>query len=124
MIKEMITIASDCIANPRTRAVWSPELNAYVCPDTDQGKSVSTDRSSRQYPPLDPKFKLVFVTAASGTLLFVLICVGLTLARDELPDIGTKLVEGLFDLAKIGFGAVVGLLGGQQLRAGAAVDDR
>ena len=64
-----------------------------------------------------PAFKLVFLTAAIGTLLFVLICVTTTLlAGKEPPPLTEKITMALFDLAKIGFGSVVGLLGGQALK--------
>jgi hypothetical protein len=66
---------------------------------------------------ISPQFKLVFLTAACGTLLFAVLCVVLTiLAKKELPGVEEKLVNGFFDLAKIGFGAVVGLLGGQRMQ--------
>jgi len=68
-------------------------------------------------PPINPVFKLVFLTATLGTLLFVAICVTVTLfAGRDMPGPVEKLVTGLFDLAKIGFGAIVGLLGGQALK--------
>jgi hypothetical protein len=61
---------------------------------------------------------LVFLTAAGGTLLFVIICVTTTIiAGESPPPLLEKTVTSLFDLAKIGFGAIVGLLGGQALRA-------
>jgi hypothetical protein len=68
-------------------------------------------------PPLDPQFKLVFLTAAIGTFFFIALCVVLTLAsgREPHPPL-EKLVTGILDMAKIGFGAVVGLLGGKSLR--------
>jgi hypothetical protein len=60
---------------------------------------------------------LVFLTSAGGTLLFVLICVVTTIAAGQnMPDPLHELIRGIMDLAKIGFGAVVGLLGGQSMR--------
>jgi hypothetical protein len=67
-------------------------------------------------PRIDPKFKLVFLTAASGTLLFTLICVALHLVTTgEPPPARKEFIEGMLTMAKIGFGAIVGLLGGKVL---------
>ena len=52
----------------------------------------------------------LFLTAVVGTLLFVSICVVVILASSgNLPPAQDKLIEGLFDLAKISFGTIVGL---------------
>ena len=49
-------------------------------------------------------------------MLFIIICVTVhLLAEGDLPDPLARLIDGLFDLAKIGFGAVVGLLGAKTL---------
>ncbi len=118
MLKDMGIIAAECIKHPDRRAVWSQELEKYVCPDTDEGQTVTLDRESRAHPPLSPQFKLVFGTAAGGTLLFVLLCIVLTLASGkEPPSLMTELIRGLFSLAQIGFGAIVGLLGGKRLNS-------
>jgi len=118
MLRDMATIAAECIKHPDRRAVWSQQLGKYVCPDTDEGWTVTLDHASRTHPPLSAQFKLVFGTAAGGTLLFVLLCVVLTLASGkEPPSLMTELIRGLFSLAQIGFGAVVGLLGGKRLNS-------
>ena len=118
MLKDMAVIAAECIRHPDRRAVWSQQLGKYVCPDTEEGKTVSLDHESRAHPPLSAKFKLVFGTAIGGTLLFVLLCVVLTLAAGrEPPSLMTELIRGLFSLAQTGFGAVVGLLGGKRLNS-------
>lgn len=116
MLKEMTEIAQECITHPRRRAVWSPQLNRYVCPDTE-GQAVSIDGDSPLHPPISPEFKLIFGTAAAGTLVFILLCVTLTLAAGKQPPtLTTEIVRGLFSLAQIGFGAIVGLLGGKRLQ--------
>ena len=121
MLKDMAVIATECIKNPRSRAVWSPQLAKYVCPDKQEGQATSLDRESLTHPPISAQFKLVFLTAATGTLLFVLLCVALTLAAGrEPPSLLTEIIRGLFGLAQIGFGAVVGLLGGKRLQGGGA----
>ena len=124
MIKEMAQIAVECMKHPSRRSVWSPELGRYVCPDSEEGKVlVSEDRqaisiASTGHPTINPEFKLVFLVAASGTLIFVVLCLVLTLiAGKEPPPLFEKVIMGFFDLTKIGFGAVVGLLGGKKLQA-------
>lgn len=68
--------------------------------------------------PLSAHSKLIFLTAAGGTLLFVFICLGMALAAGkEPPPLFERIIMSFFDLAKIGFGAVVGLLGGRTLHA-------
>src|SRR5262249_1094764 len=71
-----------------------------------------------KHPPIDPQFKLVFLTAASGTLVFIVLCLVVTLlAGKEPPPLFERGFLFFFDFTKIGFGAVVGLLGGKQLQA-------
>ena len=67
-------------------------------------------------PQLDPKFKLVFLTAAAGTLFFTLLCVAIHLTTTgDLPPAKDKFVDGMLTMAKVGFGGIVGLLGGKVL---------
>lgn len=55
-----------------------------------------------------------------GTLGFAILYVVLTfLAGKEPPPLFEKIIMGFFDLAKIGFGAVVGLPGGKKLQGDA-----
>jgi hypothetical protein len=124
MLKAMAVIAAECAKAPGKYSVWSPEVNKYVCSDTEEGKraiallSQPSSKESSTHPPINPTFKLVFLTAAGGTVLFVVLCFVLTLsAGRDLPSLAEKVVMAFFDLAKIGFGAVVGLLGGQSLQS-------
>jgi len=126
MLKEMATVATECIKHPQTRSIWSPEIGKYVCskyngaePITRQGGSYSEPATiNRKLPNIGDQFKMIFLTAAIGTLLFIIICVGVTLAiGKEPPPLTEKIIISLFDLAKIGFGAIVGLLGGFVSRA-------
>ncbi|MGI0024879.1 MAG: hypothetical protein ACREA4_07015 [Nitrososphaera sp.] len=51
-------------------------------------------------------------------MLFIVLCLVLTLlAGKEPPPLFEKVIMGFFDRAKIGFGTVVGLLGGRKLQA-------
>src|SRR5713226_7686171 len=115
MLTEMARIAAACIRNPGRHSVWSPQLGRYVCPDTPGGRDALAAATSRpvtpamqtqaaKHPPINAQFKLVFLTAAGGTLVFALVCVILTLlAGKQPPPLVEKLVMGFFDLAKIGF---------------------
>src|SRR5438105_1477883 len=124
MLKEMALIAVECVRNPRRKSVWVPGLGKYVCPDSADGKKALAAEirvslaEDGIHPPINPQFKLVFLTAAGGTLLFIVLCFVLALlAGKDPPPLFDKVITGFFDLAKIGFGAVVGLLGGKQLQA-------
>ena len=129
MIDEMANVAKESLRYPRRVSVWVPELNRYVCPESEEGRRAlagvgrPATTSHLRVPNqtrIDPQFKLVFLSAAAGTLLFVVVCVTLTLlSGKDMPAPLERLVTGLFDLAKIGFGAVVGLLGGKVLQADA-----
>ncbi|MGH6814686.1 MAG: hypothetical protein ACREC6_03185 [Hyphomicrobiaceae bacterium] len=69
------------------------------------------------HPLINPAFKMVFLASSGGILLFIAICTVITIAAGgEMSDPPTKLVTGLFDLAKIGFGAIVRLLTAHTLK--------
>lgn len=128
MIAEMTSVAVECLKNPRRRSVYSPKLGQYVCPDSEEGEKalaaakdvVVTPKMKKKattHPPINPQFKLVFLTAAIGTLLFLILCVTITLiAGKEPPPLMDKFVTTVLDLVKIGFGAIVGMLGGKVLQ--------
>lgn len=129
MLGEMARVATECVKHPRGTSIWSAGKRQYVHSDSEEGRASVEQRETERRTASSPKagkppvvlneqFKLVFATAAGGTLLFTLVCVALTLAagRDP-PPLTEKLIMGLLDLAKIGFGAVVGLLGGKTLSA-------
>ena len=118
----MTNIAAECLKNPRRKSTWSSRQHKYVCPEGAKRKravAAADDLPAEeaiQHPPLTSLFKLVFITAASGTLLFVLLCFGCSMVAGREPHpLLEKLIMGFFDLAKIGFGAIVGLLGGRTL---------
>ena len=116
MMGDMAAIAVECIKRPGKRAVWSPQLGRYVCPHIDNVPESQLDRTSQTRPPISPLFKLVFGTAAAGTILSLALCAVLAIAAGkEPPSLMTEVVRGLFSLAQVGFGAIVGLLGAKRL---------
>ena len=122
MIKEMAQIAAECFRTPGKLSVWSPVLGRYVCPEEEKAVAPETlpnvASAVAKHPPVNPQFKLVFLTSVIGTFIFAVICLVLTFAvGKEPPPLFEKVIMGFFDLAKIGFGAVVGLLGGKKLQA-------
>lgn len=129
MIEAMKDLAVACFKNPGRSLVWVSQQGKYLCPDSEefslargqQGVEAEPGVAEAQRPPIDSKFSLIFVTAAVGTLLFTVLCVSLHLITDgEPPPAMGKLIDGMFDLVKIGFGALVGLLGGPFLSRGQA----
>ncbi len=118
--QEMVAVAAECARTPGRVSIWSERLGKYVCsrdPEFQQTIAEQSSTTTAARVPISPAFKLVFLTSAGGTLLFVIICVATTLlAGKEPPPLLEKTVASLFDLAKIGFGAVVGLLGAQTLK--------
>ena len=120
MIGEMANIATECLTNPGRSSIWSASLSKYVCRDSPEAKEALAQMSLRvaaAHPPINPQFKLVFLTAVGGTVLFIVLCLVLSLvAGKQPPPLFEKIILGFFDMAKIGFGAVVGLLGGKKLQ--------
>ncbi|HYK00285.1 MAG TPA: hypothetical protein VE974_00925 [Thermoanaerobaculia bacterium] len=119
MSASMINIAAECLKTGRT-SVWSIHLGKYVCSDSEEGREALRDQQevAAHAHAINPQFKLVFLTAAGGTVLFVLLCLVLSLlAGKEPPPLFEKIIMGFFDMAKIGFGAMVGLLGGKKLQS-------
>jgi hypothetical protein len=119
MLKAAVETAVHCTKLGRV-SVWSEELQKYVCVrDAGFEKAIQNQnlKVEQEHPSINPVFKLVFVAAFGGTVFFVILCVGIHLwLGKEMPPLTVKLVDAMLDMAKIGFGAVVGLLGGQTLR--------
>lgn len=120
MLGDMVAIAAECIKRPGRPAVWSPQAGGYVCPEIDQVPENQLERNSPTRPPISPMFKLVFGAAGAGTILSLALCAVLAIAagRDP-PSLMTEVVRGLFSLAQVGFGAIVGLLGAKRLEGDA-----
>ena len=105
LVVDAITIAQECMRTPGKVSIWSAQANRYVCNDNPEFKQALADQAqakTRVRPPLSPAFKLVFLTAAIGTLLFVLLCISVHLSTGGvMPSATEKLVDGMFDMAKI-----------------------
>jgi hypothetical protein len=120
MIGKMAAVAVESVKRPTTKAVWSERRDCYVCPEEPDGRAALAEQRTEHVEgkpaPLNPRFKLVFLTAAFGTLFFFVVCVGVHLAMGSTmsPPL-IQLIDRTFDLVKIGFGAVVGLLGAKAL---------
>ena len=124
IVRDLAQIAVEC-AKPGRESIWSPELGKYVCRDSEEGKRALL-QSGRppllykegQHPALGQQFKLVVLISFALTVLFLVLCVVLTLvAGKEPPPLHDKIVMGLFDLVKISTGTLLGLLGGKMLQA-------
>jgi hypothetical protein len=94
---------------PTSASVWSPQLKKYVCEDTKEGRiaiKAHPHQTQPVPPPINRTFKFVFLWSFGGTLFFVALCIGLSLAAGrEPPPLFEKIIIATFDLAKIGFGA-------------------
>jgi hypothetical protein len=125
MLAEMKNIAEECIKHPRRISIWSDAEGRYICPDNLSALATAPSAAiqaplaggaAQRVPTINPVFKLVFFTAAAGTVFFTLLCVVLHLVTDGAPPpLMEKLIQSMLDLVKVGFGAIVGLLGGKAL---------
>lgn len=115
----MASAATECLTRPGQPSFWIESEGRYICLKELEGRSapeVEVPAAVSDKDRLDPKFKLVFGASVVGTLLFTSICVALHLATTgEPPPLREKLIENFFTMANIGFGAIVGLLGGKTL---------
>jgi hypothetical protein len=116
MIGKMAAVAVECTRAPGKKSVWSERLQRFVCEDEAEFNLVRDQPHQGHVPAISPKFKLVFLTAAGGTLFFFLVCIGMHIAMGKAmsPPL-TQIIDRTFDLVKIGFGAVVGMLGSKAL---------
>lgn len=119
-LDRMGKIALECVKKPNRPSFWLEGEGTYICPERNEVHSEDRPRfapsTGQKSERIDAKFKLVFITAAVGTIMFTLICVTLHLATNgELPPARKELSDSILTMAKIGFGAIVGMLGGKAL---------
>jgi hypothetical protein len=116
----MTDIVAECVKMPGRTSVWSKTAGKYVCAkdaEYEQAVAEHTPTIAAAHPPINAAFKLVFLTSVGGTVFFIAICVAVHwVTGGVMPTATEKFVDGLFSMAQIGFGAIVGLLGGQVLR--------
>jgi hypothetical protein len=116
VVNDALAIAAECARTPGQTSVWHNDLGRFICERDPNFSGADKSRAAVSPSAISPEFKLVFLTAAGGTILFVVICVATTiLAGKEMPPAWEKLVQSLLDLAKIGVGAIAGLLGGKAI---------
>ncbi|MEM8871920.1 MAG: hypothetical protein AAGB10_16900 [Pseudomonadota bacterium] len=116
LFARMFSVAKECARRPKDRSIWSESDKRWFCPGDPGYQELVASLGGSEAPSISPEFKLVFVTASIGTLMFLLICVALTLTANRTPPpLTEQLIKGLFSLVQIGFGAICGLLGGKAL---------
>jgi hypothetical protein len=120
VVGRMAAVAAECARTPSRTSIWSERLGRYVCSrDPEFGRAIAelSNIAPPDHVPINSAFKLVFLASVGGTAFFTLICVATTLLAGKNPPGPTvELVRGMADLAKIGFGAITGMLGGQALK--------
>ena len=79
MLQRLTNIARECMASPQVASVWSSNLERYVCERSDEGRTI-VQRRQGSAPRISPTFKLIFTWTFGGTLFFVVLCIGLSLA--------------------------------------------
>ena len=118
-LARMGKLAVECVKDPRRPSFWIEPEGRFICPKGKEARAKAADQIagiaiSQPAARIDPRFKLVFLTVAIGTLLFTLMCIGLVLATTgELPPARKELLQSILTMAKVGFGALGGLLGGK-----------
>jgi hypothetical protein len=87
--QEMKDTDVECARTPGRISIWSEQLGRYVCsedPGFQQAMAEQSTITTVARAPISSAFKLVFLTAAGGTLLFVVICVGTTVYMGRTPS--------------------------------------
>src|SRR5262245_15169069 len=116
MLWKMAAVVVECVRKPGEWSVWSERAGRYVCPDEPQYQVAIAEQAKEKPGAITPKFKLVFITAAVGTVFFFVTCVTVHLViGKEMSDPLTQIIDKTFDLVKIGFGTLVGMAGAKAL---------
>lgn len=88
------------------------------CPDAASprtaGRRSTAAAAHRAGDPITPHFNQVFYTTAGLTALCLIISLGLASLGKE-TEASREVISGCLTMAKIGFGAIVGLIGGKAL---------
>src|SRR5689334_11791003 len=92
LFKDIAAVAAECVRTPGHVSIWDKDLGRYVCAKDPRFQGALQKQSRSSPAPIDPTFKLVFITATAGTLLFVVICVATTIAAGrDMPPAWEKL---------------------------------
>ena len=116
VVARMSGVARECFRRPRVTSLLASSESRYVCPEEAEefARAENLQGERRAAHRIDPKFKMVFLATVGGTLLFTCICVALRLgAGSSLSSADDELFGVMLTMVKIGFGAIVGLLGGE-----------
>jgi hypothetical protein len=118
--RAMVETALECARTPGYTSVWSPNLRRYICerdPEYKSAKSAQSISGDKTHHSIGSAFKLVFIITSSITFLCLMLCGFIAVfAFHDKPDLAQDLVRALITFIGTGLGAIVGLLGGQNLR--------
>jgi hypothetical protein len=111
-------LAAECVKQPRRPSFWLEAEGRYICPKGLEARAEAADRIAHtavsESTRIDPRFKLVFLTVAIGTLLFTLICVHWSsLQLENFRQHDKSYFKASSPWRRWGFGALGGLLGGK-----------
>lgn len=115
-------VLAACLKRPGHGSVWSVKKGRYVCkkdPEYAEAVRTQTIEVREEHPPISSTYSLVLWGVLGGTLFFTILCVGVRLYLREgvEPGMGMdELLKTLEKMAFIGFGALIGMLGGHSSR--------
>src|SRR3954471_6823832 len=99
MLAEVATVVKECVEKPGKLSVLSDRKGKYICPDDPEFAAARAKLATgkiAEHPPINPAFKLVFLTAVGGTVLFVSLCIAIhALTGGVMPTATQKLVDGI-----------------------------
>lgn|SRR5262249_8739174 len=114
-------VLAACLKRPGHASVWSVKKGRYVCTkDPEYAEAVRTQTIDvrEEHPPISSGYNLVIWGVLSGTVFFTILCVGVRLYLGKGMEPGMdELLKTLEKMAFIGFGALIGMLGGHSSRA-------
>ncbi|WP_328989519.1 hypothetical protein OG394_25130 [Kribbella sp. NBC_01245] len=92
----------------------TPAAGGQAAPEVVHAQA-ATDQIPANAETLSPVFKLVFLSVFGITVGALLINVALVMILDEPTAQAASLIETCSTMAKAGFGAIIGLIGGKAL---------
>ena len=128
MITEMVNVAVECVQHPKRASVWAPELGRHICSDSEESKTslaeeqrIAVSHPARkrvqEHSRIDPSVRACACDRCSRHItIHPPLCSTNMVQRGRYAYGSREAGNGLFDIARIGFDAVVGLLGGKVLQ--------